>query len=81
MRKNAELYRKILEEVESHGGSTSFRVDPDDCPGYSQEDIDAHVEMLIQERMVVDSGTVGPFVRGLTTAGRRRLDELGALRQ
>lgn len=39
VRQNAELYRKILEVVESLDGSDYGRVDPDDCPGYSQEEI------------------------------------------
>ena len=76
MRQNAELYRKILEVVESPDGSDYGRVDPDDCPGYSQEEIDAHVEMLIEDGMVDHAHTVGPAVRALTTAGRRRLEEL-----
>ena len=76
VRQNAELCRKILEVVESNAGSDYFIVDPDDCPGYSQEQIDAQVEILKKEGMVDHAGAVGAALRGLTTAGRRRLEEL-----
>ena len=76
VRQNVELYMKILEVVEPLDGSAYVSVDPDDCPGYSLEQIDAHVEMLIEDGMVDHADTVGPALRGLTTAGRRRLEEL-----